>query len=203
MASMIEQCQVAPLPGSVAELTLPLTYFDHICYQLGFIRAWALLQKFGGHEQFLSKELILIYDRSIIKDPYRQAMSIWEVKKKNNLEMRDIVTLRERKVQGDCRAGLNPPLPQSYFGNYIVGYIVRTRHSNLAGKEGFTIAAELIGEVIQKMMKDEEWIQNGSWFKELNTIGENRMVTVVGSRKLDLCAAYFGWRRAAKLEFDS
>ncbi|KAM3343512.1 hypothetical protein P3S68_025601 [Capsicum galapagoense] len=232
-----------------------------------FIRAWALLHKFGGHEQFLWKALIPFYDRSVIKDPYGQAMSIWEEKKKNNLEMRDIVT-PQRKVRGkftikrddieklkiltlsrrrstlthvtsftvtcayvwtclikseyaireeiiddnvmefflcaaDCRTRLNPPLSQSYFGNCIVSYIARTRHADLAGKEGFTIAVELIGEVIQKRMKDEEWILSGSWFKELDTVHWNRKLTVAGSPKHNLSATDFGWGSPAKYEIVS
>ncbi|KAM3343530.1 phenolic glucoside malonyltransferase 1-like [Capsicum galapagoense] len=232
---------------------------------VGFIRAWAELHKFGGHEQFLSKEFIPFYDRSVIKDPYGQGMSIWKEMKKRNLEMRDNVTLPEHKVrstftirrddieklknlissrrrntltpvtsftitcaylwtcliksedaikedimddnlteffgcEGDCRTRFNPPLPQSYFGNCIVGYFARTRHADLAGKEGFTTAVEIIRESIRKRMKDEEWIMNGSWFKELNTIDENRMLSVAGSPKHDLYAADFGWGRAAKLE---
>ncbi|KAH0708818.1 hypothetical protein KY284_010245 [Solanum tuberosum] len=35
MASMIEQCQVAPPPCSAAELTLRLTYFDHTWLSFG------------------------------------------------------------------------------------------------------------------------------------------------------------------------
>ncbi|XP_055809023.1 phenolic glucoside malonyltransferase 1-like [Solanum dulcamara] len=241
---------------------------------VGFIRAWALLHKFGGHEQFLSNEFIPFYDRSVIKDPYGQGMYIWEEMKKINIEMRDIVTpppehmvqgtftirrddieklknlilysgrrsnstlthvtsftitcayvwtcliksedaIREEMIiddnvmeffgcAGDYRPRFNPPIPQSYFGNCIVGCITRTRHVDLAGKEGFTIAVELIGEVIQKKMKDnEEWILNGSWYKELVNVDVNRIVSIAGSPKHDLYAADFGWGRAAKLEFIS
>ncbi|KAK4723633.1 hypothetical protein R3W88_026412 [Solanum pinnatisectum] len=193
MASVIEQCQVAPPPGGAAEVTLPLTYFDHVWLGfhhtngypelryvtgdsisvtfsetdmdfnyligdhprnakdfyhfvpklgepkdapgvqlapvlaiqvtlypnlgvsigftnhhvvgdgatiVGFIRAWALLHKFGGHEQFLSHELIPFYDRSVVKDPDGQGMSMWEEMKKQNLDMRDIMTPPEHKVRG-------------------------------------------------------------------------------------------------------
>ncbi|PHU04277.1 hypothetical protein BC332_25099 [Capsicum chinense] len=103
----------------------------------------------------------------------------------------------------DCRARLNPPLSQSCFGNCIVGFIARTRHADLSGKEGFTIAVELIGEVIQKRMEDEEWILNGSWFKELDTVHWNRKLTVTGSPKHDLHAADFGWGRPAQYEIVS
>ncbi|CAN4087202.1 unnamed protein product [Withania somnifera] len=189
---------------------------------VGFLRAWALLHKFGGHEQFLSDEYIPFYDRSVIKDPYGQGMHIWKAIKKLNLEMRDIVTPPEHNVRedatgeetsnnvaeffgcaADCRARLNPPIPQSYFGNCIVGYLASARHVDLAGKEGFTTGAKIIGETIQKRMKDEEWILNGSWFTQLSDIDWSRCFSVAGSPKLDLYAADFGWGRAVKLEFVS
>ncbi|XP_059301402.1 phenolic glucoside malonyltransferase 1-like [Lycium ferocissimum] len=232
---------------------------------VGFIRAWALLHKFGGHEQFLENEFIPFYDRSVIKDPHGQGMSIWEDMKKYNLEMRDIVTppdkvrgtftitrddigklknlilsrrpslthvtsfivtcayvwtclIKSEAVIGEdiddnvmelfgcaanCRERFNPPLPPSYFGNCIVGYIARIRHADLAGKEGFTIAVELIRESIQKRMNDEEWILNGSWFRQYTNVDLNRCLSVAGSPKLDLYAADFGWGRPAKLEFVS
>ncbi|KAJ8556175.1 hypothetical protein K7X08_022933 [Anisodus acutangulus] len=232
---------------------------------VGFIRAWALLHKFGGHEQFLANEFIPFYDRSVIKDPHEQGKSIWEEMKKHNLDMRDIVTPSD-KVRGtftitrddigklknlilsrrpslthvtsfivtcayvwtcliksedtigeeidenvmeffgcaaDCRARFNPPLPPSYFGNCLVGYVARIRHADLGRKEGFTIAVELIRESIQKRMNDEEWILNGSWFKQFSNIGWNRCLSVAGSPKLDLYATDFSWGRPAKLEFVS
>ncbi|OIT39989.1 PREDICTED: malonyl-coenzyme:anthocyanin 5-O-glucoside-6'''-O-malonyltransferase-like [Nicotiana attenuata] len=230
-----------------------------------FIRAWALLNKFGGDEQFLANEFVPFYDRSVIKDPYGLGKSIWDEIKKYKLVLCDTTTPPD-KVRGtfivsrddilklknlilsrrpnlthvtsftvtcayiwtclikseaatgeeidengveffgcaaDCRARVNPPIPQTYFGNCIVGYVARTRHADLAGKEGFTIAVELIGETIQKRMKDEEWILNGSWFKECGTVDGNRSLSITGSPKFDLNAADFGWGRLEKLEFVS
>ncbi|KAF3657946.1 hypothetical protein FXO37_14648 [Capsicum annuum] len=92
-------------------------------------------------------------------------------------------------------------LPRRKFED--LGFIARTRHADLSGKKGFTIAVELIGEVIQKRMEDEEWILNGSWFKELDTVHWNRKLTVTGSPKHDLHAADFGWGRPAKYEIVS
>ncbi|MCD7473286.1 CDK-activating kinase assembly factor mat1 [Datura stramonium] len=234
---------------------------------VGFIWVWALLHKFGGHEQFLPNEFIPFYDRSVIKDPYGLDMSLWDEMKKQNQEMRDIVTPPPDKVRctftitrdeigklknlilsrrsglthvtsftvtcayiwtcliksedatdreetddnvmeffgcaGDCRARFNPPLPPTYFGNCLVGYIAKIKHVDLIGKEGITIAVELLGEAIQKGTKDEEWILNGSWLKEFSTVDENRSLSVAGSPKFDLYAADFGWGRPSKLEFVS
>ncbi|KAM3343513.1 phenolic glucoside malonyltransferase 1-like [Capsicum galapagoense] len=236
---------------------------------LGFIKAWAMLHKFGGNEQHLSKEFIPFYDRSVLKDPYKQGMYIWEEIKQRNIEMRDIVTPPEHKVRGtftikrddieklknlilsrrqstlshvtsftltcayvwtcllkvegaigeeiiddnvlkffvcagDSRVRFNPPLPQSYFGNCLVGYVARTTHADLVGKEGFTIAVELIGKSIKKWMKDDdEWIMNSSWRMQFSDVDWKRTISVAGSPKLDFYATDFGWGRAAKYELVS
>ncbi|KAH0734409.1 hypothetical protein KY285_010116 [Solanum tuberosum] len=232
-----------------------------------FTRAWALLNKFGGDEQFLeNNQLIPFYDRSIIKDPNEQGMAIWNVMKTFKVEMRDIIvipnidivrctfiishneitklknlilskrpnlahvtsftvtcayvwaclikseatTIGEKEIDenvmeyfvcaADCRARINPPLPPSYFGNCVMGYVTQTRRIDLIGEEGFTVAVELIGEVIQKRMKDEEWILSGNWFKEFSTIDTKRLFSVAGSPKFDFYSADFGWGKAEKIE---
>lgn len=48
----------------------------------------------------------------------------------------------------DYIARFDPPLPISYFGNCIIWYIPNIGHVDLIGNEGFTIAAESIGETI-------------------------------------------------------
>ncbi|XP_016433725.1 phenolic glucoside malonyltransferase 1-like [Nicotiana tabacum] len=233
----------------------------------GFTKAWASLNKFGGDEQFLAKEFIPYYDRSVIKDPHGLRMSYWDVMKNIKLEICDHIVIPPHKVRAtfiitrddirklknlilsrrpnlthvtsftvtcayvwtcliksegatigkeidenemeffvcvaDCRARFKPPIHPSYFGNCLMAYIARTRHADLVGKEGFTIAVELIGEPIQKRIKDEEWILNGKWFKEFSTVNAKRLLSVAGSPKLDLYAADFGWGRPEKLEFVS
>ncbi|XP_059301404.1 phenolic glucoside malonyltransferase 1-like [Lycium ferocissimum] len=234
---------------------------------VNFIRAWGLLNKFGGDEQFLGNELIPIYDRSLIKDPHEQGIAIWdEILKKYKPEMHDINMIPLDKVRGtfiigrdnitklknlilsrrpsqahvtsftitcayvwtcliksetaiqeeidenvleffgfvaDCRSRLNPPLPRSYFGNCLVTLITKASRLDLVGKEGFTIAAELIGETIQNRMKDEEYILTGEWFKEFCTIDLNRSLSIAGSLKFDLYVVDFGWGRPEKVEFIS
>ncbi|OIT30204.1 malonyl-coenzyme:anthocyanin 5-o-glucoside-6'''-o-malonyltransferase [Nicotiana attenuata] len=224
---------------------------------VGFVRAWALLNKFGRDEQLLANEFTPFYDRSVIKDPHGQAMSIWDEMKKNKLDMRDIVTPSD-KVRGtftitqddigkfknlllsrrpnlthvtsftvtcayiwtclikseaaigeeidengveffvfaaDWRARFNPPLPPTYFGNCVLAYIARTKHGDLAEKEGFIIAVELIGETIKKKMKDEESILNGEFSKELNTVDWNRTVSVI------CCRFWLGKTRKVRVRF--
>ncbi|KAM3287266.1 phenolic glucoside malonyltransferase 1-like [Capsicum chacoense] len=118
--------------------------------------------------------------------------TVWEEKDKNVLEFFICAV--------DYRARLNPPLPQSYFGNCIIGYNSETTHINLIGEEGFTIAAELIGKTIQKRLKDEDWLHSGNWFKSFDTVDHKRAFGLTGSPKFDLYATDFGWGKPAKLE---
>ncbi|XP_047260068.1 phenolic glucoside malonyltransferase 1-like, partial [Capsicum annuum] len=66
---------------------------------VGFIKAWALLNKFDRDEQHLANEFVPFYDRSIIKDPYELGKLMW-VQLRNNftIEMRDVMP-SSNKVQ--------------------------------------------------------------------------------------------------------
>ncbi|XP_019184899.1 PREDICTED: anthocyanin 5-aromatic acyltransferase-like [Ipomoea nil] len=102
----------------------------------------------------------------------------------------------------DCRSRLNPPLPDSFFGNCLVRYFVKSKLGILVGSEGFLTAAELIGETIQKRVNDQEWILNGEvWLSELKKSDPQRGVAVAGYPRLDIYAADFGWGKPEKVEF--
>lgn len=103
----------------------------------------------------------------------------------------------------DYRSRFDPPLPSSYFGNCIIWYISRIRHVDLAGNEGFTIAAESIGETIDKRSNDMEYMLSGEWLNEVEIVDKSRYLAVAGSPKLDLYEADFGWGRPHKWEFVS
>lgn len=50
----------------------------------------------------------------------------------------------------DCRARLDPPLPDTYFGNCVAYMLAESTHGKLRGKEGIIEAALAIGKAIQK-----------------------------------------------------
>ncbi|KAG8391695.1 hypothetical protein BUALT_Bualt01G0214000 [Buddleja alternifolia] len=50
----------------------------------------------------------------------------------------------------DARHRLEPPVPAAYFGNCAAFAVVESRHGILSGKDGFFIAAELVGDLIGK-----------------------------------------------------
>ncbi|XP_019184758.1 PREDICTED: malonyl-coenzyme:anthocyanin 5-O-glucoside-6'''-O-malonyltransferase-like [Ipomoea nil] len=105
----------------------------------------------------------------------------------------------------DCRTRLNPPLPASYFGNCVVSVCAKSKIEVLVGDDGFLAAAELIGEAIEKGVKnDEEWILNGElWFSEFEEAVEGKGMGVAGYPRIDLYGADFGWGKAEKIEYVS
>ncbi|KAL0282994.1 UNVERIFIED_CONTAM: Anthocyanidin 3-O-glucoside 6''-O-acyltransferase [Sesamum angustifolium] len=74
----------------------------------------------------------------------------------------------------DSRARSDPPVPGNYFGNCLSYGMVRIRHQDLVGNEGFFLAAESIADVIKKQ--------------------------VSGSARVDLYSTDFGWGKVRKLE---
>ncbi|KAH0719901.1 hypothetical protein KY284_004931 [Solanum tuberosum] len=101
------------------------------------------------------------------------------------------------------RARFDPPLPSSYFGNCIIWYIASTKHVDLVGNnEGFIIATESIAEIIYKRNKDEEYVLNGDWLKEVGAASNKcRYLAIAGSPKYDLYEADFGWGKPKKWHF--
>uniref|UniRef100_M1CJ46 Malonyltransferase n=1 Tax=Solanum tuberosum TaxID=4113 RepID=M1CJ46_SOLTU len=103
----------------------------------------------------------------------------------------------------DCRPRLNPPLPQSYFGNCLVMIASEASRVDLVGNEGFIIAVEVIGEAIKNQMKDVELILNCSWYREFCVVDMKRTLTIAGSPKFNLYDVDFGWGRPEKIEIIS
>ncbi|KAK1439741.1 hypothetical protein QVD17_05561 [Tagetes erecta] len=58
----------------------------------------------------------------------------------------------------DCRTRIDPPIPTAYFGNCIVTCMNLARTSILKEKEGFLMAAKIIGENLHKMLTDKDGI---------------------------------------------
>ncbi|XP_009593467.1 phenolic glucoside malonyltransferase 1-like [Nicotiana tomentosiformis] len=124
---------------------------------VGFVRAWALLNKFGGDEKFLSNEFIPFYDRSVIKDPHGQAMSIWDGMRKNKLEMCDIVTPPE-KVRGTFI------ITRDDIGKFK--NLVLSRRPNLTHVTSFTVTCAYVWTCLIKSeaATGEEIDENGVEF---------------------------------------
>ncbi|XP_074587911.1 phenolic glucoside malonyltransferase 2-like [Curcuma longa] len=103
---------------------------------------------------------------------------------------------------GDCRQRLQPPLPAEYFGNCIAGYFVEAKSGDLAGEDGFTMAARLVGETIERLKHDPlEGMDN--WPEKYREIGMQQPFTVGGSPRFKVYDVDFGWGRPVKVDVPS
>ncbi|CAH9099285.1 unnamed protein product [Cuscuta epithymum] len=106
----------------------------------------------------------------------------------------------------DCRARLDPPLPENYFGNCITvcyGYAKVKEH---VGEDGLAAAAA-VGESIRGQLynKHKDGVLKGAedWFTLLSTINMDRTLSLAGSPKFDYYGLDFGWGKPRKLEIPS
>ncbi|KAL0282993.1 UNVERIFIED_CONTAM: Anthocyanidin 3-O-glucoside 6''-O-acyltransferase [Sesamum angustifolium] len=97
----------------------------------------------------------------------------------------------------DSRARSDPPVPGNYFGNCLSYGMVRIRHQDLVGNEGFFLAAESIADVIKNRVNDKEKIFAGveNWLTEVGPVTQSRFFAVSGSARVDLYSTDFGWAR--------
>ncbi|KAL2248308.1 UNVERIFIED_CONTAM: Anthocyanidin 3-O-glucoside 6-O-acyltransferase [Sesamum indicum] len=102
----------------------------------------------------------------------------------------------------DTRARSNPPLPGNYFGNCLSYGLVRIRHQDMVGNEGFFLAAEAIADVIKNRVNDVEktYADAENWFTEVGSVVQSRILAVSGSARVDLYSTDFGWGKVRKLE---
>ncbi|XP_073156988.1 malonyl-coenzyme:anthocyanin 5-O-glucoside-6'''-O-malonyltransferase-like [Henckelia pumila] len=102
----------------------------------------------------------------------------------------------------DLRARVDPPVPDNYFGNCVVGAKVKMGHGVLVGDEGFFRAAEAIADYIQNTANNKEQVLKGAenWLSNYQSIARGGYVAVIGSSKFDLYDVDFGWGKARKVE---
>lgn len=103
----------------------------------------------------------------------------------------------------DCRARLDPPLPDTYFGNCLVGCSATRKSAELVGEEGILAAAEGIGEAIHTKLNNEEGgvLKSAElWYAGFETITTQKAFMIAGSPKFDYYSTDFGWGKPKKLE---
>ena len=102
----------------------------------------------------------------------------------------------------NSRARLDPPVPETYFGNCLALGIASTKSLLLLGEEGFLTGAKLIAEAISDMVHSEGGVLKDAeiWFSKLNEMKGDRILGVNGSPKFSLHDIDFGWGKPKKFE---
>ncbi|KAK6919493.1 hypothetical protein RJ641_015397 [Dillenia turbinata] len=105
----------------------------------------------------------------------------------------------------DCRALLDPPVPQSYFGNCVVPCFISIKRCELIRKDGFLVAAKLMGEAITERLKSKEGLSKcmEEWISKLGDLVHGSIMGVAGSPKYRIYDMDFGWGKPKTSEIVS
>lgn len=105
-------------------------------------------------------------------------------------------------VPGDCRARLDPPLPNTYFGNCFAIMLAESTFGRLRDKEfGIIEAALEIREAIQKTLNNKiNGVVDISGINKTRKLNRRRLFFVAGSARFDMDEIDFGWGGPRKTE---
>ena len=101
----------------------------------------------------------------------------------------------------DWRTRINPPVPQTYFGN-CVGFChtAKIKTMILSGNQGFLTAVELLGKAISETLKNKDGVLEDAKTWVERSFEPMRVIGVAGTPKIKIYDIDFGWGRPKKYE---
>ncbi|CAJ1833563.1 unnamed protein product [Sphenostylis stenocarpa] len=104
----------------------------------------------------------------------------------------------------DCRARLEPPVPATYFGNYVGARLAIVETKEILGEDGLIVAVDSVNESLENLKEGalsgaenwSKWLLDG--FRD-----DVRIIGVAGSPRFDVYGNDFGWGRPKKVEMAS
>ncbi|VFQ93816.1 unnamed protein product [Cuscuta campestris] len=107
----------------------------------------------------------------------------------------------------DCRARLDPPVPENYFGNCLTACYGYAKVRELVSEGGLAAAAAVVGGSIRRQLYNEEkdgvFKGGEDWFSLFTKLNPDRALGVAGSPKFDYYGLDFGWGKGKKFEMPS
>ena len=105
----------------------------------------------------------------------------------------------------DCRARLEPPIPDNYFGNCVWGRLVDADPLDFIKEEAFVIIAKSIDSKIKEMSEKGIFHGADSVFSKHASLAKERVeiLGVAGSNRFGVYGSDFGWGKPAKVEITS
>ncbi|OEL27362.1 hypothetical protein BAE44_0011620 [Dichanthelium oligosanthes] len=99
----------------------------------------------------------------------------------------------------DCRARLDPPPGDHYFGTCISGCLARATARDLLAGNGVGVAAALVAEEVRRAAEDP--LAGWDWMSTANGVSMDRLVNLAGSTRFPAYeAADFGWGPPGRTE---
>ncbi|KAF6134630.1 hypothetical protein GIB67_007970 [Kingdonia uniflora] len=161
---VLERCKISPPPGSVLQQSLPLTFFDIrilgsppvkrlFYYEIPLSKTEFMDSVLPNIKHSLSLTLQHFFPLvgSLIWSPQSSKPEILYVDGDSISFTVAESNLNFNYVSVECRANLDPALPENYFGNRIVRCFTATNKEDLLQEDGVVVAAEIIGEGIQNL----------------------------------------------------
>ncbi|CAJ2669065.1 unnamed protein product [Trifolium pratense] len=105
----------------------------------------------------------------------------------------------------DCRARLEPPIPNNYFGNCVWGHLIDTKPCDFIKEDGVFLVAKSIHEKIV-MINGKGALEgtNDAFDKYTSMTSEGiEIIGVAGSNRFGVYEIDFGWGRPEKVEIVS
>ncbi|KAF6150522.1 hypothetical protein GIB67_030323 [Kingdonia uniflora] len=103
----------------------------------------------------------------------------------------------------DYRMHVEPPLPQTYFGNCVEVCPTTIDTIDLTDEDGVAVAAEVITKGIKTVMIMESSAGSDMKMADLFKMASERIISVAGSPILRLYDTDFGWGRPTKVDIVS
>ncbi|CAL5003805.1 unnamed protein product [Urochloa decumbens] len=102
----------------------------------------------------------------------------------------------------DCRARLDPPPGDRYFGTCISGCLARAAARDLLAENGVGVAAAAVAAEVRRAAKDP--LAGWDWMSTVEGVNKDRMVNLAGSTRYPAYeAADFGWGSPGRTELVS
>lgn len=105
----------------------------------------------------------------------------------------------------DCRARLDPPIPDNYFGNCVWGILTETEPLDYIKEEGLVIVAKRISSKIKKLSDEGVFCEAGTASSRYQALAREgvEILGIAGSNRFGVYGIDFGWGKPSKVEISS
>jgi len=105
----------------------------------------------------------------------------------------------------DCRARMEPPIPENYFGNCVWGHVVDANPSEYIEEEGFVITAKSIYSKTKQMIDEGVFHGADSALPKYAKMAKEgvEIIGIAGSNRFGVYGNDFGWGKPSKVEIAS
>ncbi|KAK6279989.1 hypothetical protein POUND7_020256 [Theobroma cacao] len=105
----------------------------------------------------------------------------------------------------NCRARLDPPVPENYFGNCNTVFTDLSKARDFMDENGFAFAAKRVSNMVKRLIDKGVFDGAEEKLKPVFDVGKEpagsvQVITVAGSPRFDVYGSDFGWGRPWKVE---